>query len=465
MGFRAALQRAAQDFLAPIMANTGGGWPFVREPYTGAWQRNDENWTTDSVLAHSVVYRCVNLIANDIGKLRLRLVQKDGNGIWTEAEMPAYARVLRKPNNYQTWVQFREAWIMSKLLRGNTYVYIDWDGRDVPRALHILDASRVKPLIAPDGEIFYELKDDNLAGLRDEQQIVPADSIIHDRINCLYHPLIGTSPIFAAGLSAHMGLTIENNSAGFFRNGMRMVVQLMVPGNISPEQAKEMSARFRSEFGGPNGKQIAVMTGGMKLEPVQMTAVDAQLIDHLRWSAENVCTAFGVPAWKVGVGEQPAYTKPEIANQQYYSDCLQSHIEQMEAVLDAAFGFTEPSTNGVQYGMELMVEEGLLRMDFGAQIATLVAASGGAIMTPNEARLRADLPPTPGGDALYKQQQDHSLEALAERDANDPFAKPAPAPALPPPQQNQDEEAEAERARRAFHIRARTRTFRMRTAA
>jgi phage portal protein BeeE len=104
-------------------------------------------------------------------------------------------------------------------------------------------------------------------------------------------------------------------------------------------------------------------------------------------------------------------------------------------------------------------------MDFGAQIATLVAASGGAIMTPNEARLRADLPPTPGGDALYKQQQDHSLEALAERDANDPFAKPAPAPALPPPQQNQDEEAEAERARRAFHIRARTRTFRMRTAA
>jgi phage portal protein BeeE len=38
-------------------------------------------------------------------------------------------------------------------------------------------------------------------------------------------------------------------------------------------------------------------------------------------------------------------------------------------------------------------------------------------MTPNEAARRLNLPPVAGGDAVYRQQQDFSLEALAKRDA------------------------------------------------
>jgi phage portal protein BeeE len=48
---------------------------------------------------------------------------------------------------------------------------------------------------------------------------VPASEIIHDRMNCLYHPLVGTSPIFACGTAANMGLQIQENSSAFFGNG------------------------------------------------------------------------------------------------------------------------------------------------------------------------------------------------------------------------------------------------------
>ncbi|WP_416380911.1 hypothetical protein, partial [Klebsiella pneumoniae] len=34
---------------------------------------------------------------------------------------------------------------------------------------------------------------------------VPAREVIHDRFNCLFHPLIGLSPIYAAGLAAMQG--------------------------------------------------------------------------------------------------------------------------------------------------------------------------------------------------------------------------------------------------------------------
>ena len=60
--------------------------------------------------------------------------------------------------------------------------------------------------------------------------------------------------------------------------------------------------------------------------------------------------------------------------------------------------------------------------------------------------LRLSLPPTEGGAAVYRQQQDYSLAALAKRDAKeDPFGKEAPA--APPVAANDDAEAEREAAK------------------
>ncbi len=54
---------------------------------------------------------------------------------------------------------------------------------------------------------------------------------------------------------------------------------------------------------------------------------------------------------------------------------------------------------------------------------TLGDAVKNTLLTPNEARKRENLPPLAGGDALYLQQQNYSLEALSRRDAReDPFA-------------------------------------------
>jgi phage portal protein BeeE len=72
---------------------------------------------------------------------------------------------LRKPNRFQNHIQFKESWAISKLTRGNTYVLIERDQRGVPSAFYVLDPSRVKVLVAPDGAVFYELQIDNLAGL------------------------------------------------------------------------------------------------------------------------------------------------------------------------------------------------------------------------------------------------------------------------------------------------------------
>jgi len=42
---------------------------------------------------------------------------------------------------------------------------------------------------------------------------VPAREIIHDMWNALYHPLVGLSPVYAAGHAAMLGLKIVRNTS------------------------------------------------------------------------------------------------------------------------------------------------------------------------------------------------------------------------------------------------------------
>ena len=49
-------------------------------------------------------------------------------------------------------------------------------------------------------------------------------------------------------------------------------------------------------------------------------------------------------------------------------------------------------------------------------------------MAPNEARMKRNMPPVPGGASPYLQQQNYSLAALDKRDRGEPFAQPTTAP-------------------------------------
>lgn len=413
---------------SPVVDNRGSWWPWVREPFAGAWQKNIE-WTTQTVLAYHAVYACITLIASDIAKLRIKLVEQDANGIWSETQSPAFSPFLRKPNHFQTRIQFIEWWILSKLIHGNVYALKERDNRGVVRAAYLLDPSRVKVLIADDGSVFYDLSQDNLANVPENVR-VPASEIFHDRINCLFHPLIGTSPIFACGSAANVGLQIQDASTKLFANGGRPSGLLTAPGIIKQPEADEMKARWNAEYGGDNRGKVAVLGGGLKFEQLTMTSVDAQLIEQLKWTAETVCSVFHVPAFKIGVGTMPTYSNGEILDQRYYSDCLQSHIEHFELVMDEGLGISE-KIEGKQLGVEMDLD-GLLRMDTATQIETLGKGVGGGFMSPDEARKKIDLKPVPGGNTPYLQQQNYSLAALNKRDQQeDPFGTAKPKPAEP----------------------------------
>jgi HK97 family phage portal protein len=418
---KTAIARVVQKFIGTLSTvDSRGGWsPLIREPYAGAWQRND-SWTVDTVLASQAVYACITLISNDIGKLRQKLVQQNDQGIWFETTSPAFSPVLRRPNRYQNHIQFKQWWITSKLTRGNTYALKRRDNRGIVDSLYLLDPCRVQVLVAPDGSVYYQLQSDNLTGIDNQGMTVPASEIIHDRMNCLFHPLVGVSPIYAAGDAASIQLKIQKDTGNFFSNGASPGGILMVPGSIPQDKADELKAKWATNYGAENAGKIAILPDGMKFQPMRMSAVESQLIEQMKWTAEVVCSTFHVPPYMIGVGQMPAYNNIEALNQQYYTQCLQSLIEEYETCMDEGLGL-ETKIEGVQKGVELDIKA-LLRMDTATQIRTLGESVKGSLVTINEARRDLDLDPVEGGNTVWMQQQNYSLDALMRRDAGpNPF--------------------------------------------
>jgi HK97 family phage portal protein len=285
--------------------------------------------------------------------------------------------------------------------------------------------------------VYYRLSRDNLSGtLVDipDPFIVPASEIIHDRMVCLFHPLVGMSPIYACAAAAAQGSAMQTSSGMFFTNGARPSGVLIGPAGMTDVDLAKVRANWQQSYGGPsNAGTVAAIAGDLKYNQLTTNPVDAELIAQLKWTAENICSVFHVPAWMIGAAEIPRGVQLDAMTQLYYSQAIQSLTTNFETVLDDGLGL-----DGTDYGTEFDITD-LIWLDLATKTKAAADAIGSGAMAPNEARKRYfDLGPVAGGDSVYMQQQMFSLEALAQRDAADPFAKPEPAPmaapALPPGQ-------------------------------
>jgi HK97 family phage portal protein len=193
---------------------------------------------------------------------------------------------------------------------------------------------------------------------------------------------------------------------------------LVAPGQISEQTAKRLEDHWNANYAGPqNAGKIAALGDGLKFEPLTMTARDAELSEQLTDSALEVCAAYHVPAYMVGYGDPPNYNNIEALNAQYYAQCLQILIESIELCLK----------EGLDLAHDLRVQfdlDSLIRMDTATKVKTAADAVRGGLSTPNEGRAKFNRRPVKGGDTVYLQEQDHSLEWLAKRDAM-PIEAPA----------------------------------------
>lgn len=425
----AAVEKAAPNTLNSIGSGWREGWRRILEPFSGAWQMNVEEKRGD-LLTYPTLYACIYRISSDIGKLPFTLRVLLESGVSQITTNPAYSPVLRKPNGFQTEGQFREYWLLTKLIQGNAYILKRRDARGVVVDLYVLDPCRVMPKVSDAGAVFYQLQTDPLNTLPDgypaEQLIVPASEVIHDRCMTMHHPLIGVPPVAAAHWPALKNMKIMRSATEFFANNAQPGGLLTAPAGMVEEDAKKVQDYWTANFTGANAGRVAIIGADMKFTAFAMKSIDSQMVEQMRYSDEQICQPFGIPPFMVGIGTIPSGLGVDGLYQLYYQGALQTHIEHMEALLDDGLKITAP------LGVELDLSP-LLRMDEAKRTEVETKLVAGKIKTPDEGRIRFNLAPTGGGDTLWGQNQDYPLGMLADRKTWDPAMQPPAPPPAPEP--------------------------------
>jgi HK97 family phage portal protein len=412
LGFeRAAPATLGARWLWPSNGNGDRGPP-------GNWQmnRNGPNLGIEQ-MAFSAVYACVNVISSDLAKLPFIVNKVDlETGARTRLPMDYYAGLLRSPNSYQTSSDFVGCFVQSYLLQGNAYAFGGKrNGRGEIQELHVLNPYRVTPLIGDDGSVFYRCGEDVLAGIRAET-IVPERDMIHHRLPLVPgYPLVGVTPIFAAAASSAVGLKILQNSQQFFANSSRPAGSLNAPGKISKETADRLAQDWDSNYTGERFGKTAVLPEGLKWEPLTITAQDAQLIEQLRYSVEDVARVFRVPLYLLGDMTKVTYRNVETLFRVFVVECLGFHLTAIESRLERAFEF--PPTYELRFDLTAA-----LRTEIDVRYAAYQTALNAGWQSINEVRAAEGLDPVDGGDEPRVQMQYVPLSQ-----ANGP-----PAPAAPP---------------------------------
>lgn len=367
----------------------------------GSWQRNFPHPSQQlELLAFSAVYACINTIATDLAKLPPQVYEVDmATGARTLRRQDYYAGLFREPNPYQTTTDFVHGFMQSVLTQGNTYCWIGKrNGRGEVAEMHTLNPYRVQPIIATDGSIFYRCGEDYLAGVPNGA-VIPARDMIHHRLPLLPgYPLVGVTPVFAAAASSAVGLRILQNSQQFFANASRPSGTLNAPGKVSEPLARRLAEEWDENYRGERYGKTAVLSEGLTWQPLTITPQDAQLIEQIRWSVEDVARVFRVPPFMLGDMTKISYRNVETLGRVYLTECLGWYIEAAEERFEAAFQFTP--------NFEIKFDtSALLRTEIDVRFAAYTQALSAGWHSINEVRSLEGLPPVEGGEEPRVQMQ------------------------------------------------------------
>lgn len=238
-------------------------------------------------LSLSGVFAACNLLTAVLGTLPLSVYRQSGRSR-SVADAHSANRVLHTQLNPEmTAAVGRRTLEFHRLLWGNAYGEIGWDGGGNVRAIWPIEPWRVK-LERDEGGLYYRVDGG--------RKVAAADMIHVPLISC--NGVKGLSFVDFAIDSLGLGLSTQEFAGKFFGNGAR-------PGGILKHAAShtvEARKAFREEWqrnhgGTENAGKVAVVWGGWDYIPNDgaFNAQESQLLEQRRFTIEEVARWFNIP--------------------------------------------------------------------------------------------------------------------------------------------------------------------------
>ncbi len=247
------------------------------------------NVSQDSALGLCAVFGAVSLISDTVATMPIDVYRDNPDG--TRTEMTTIPKWINQPSQYVDRIEFVNQTLLSLLLDGNAYWTYGLDGNFLPTNVKVLNPIDVSVHDVGNGPQYMVKGAPTRAPLQHIKAIVRPGA------------LKGISPIEAARQSIGVGLAAQEYAGAFYKNGSSSTGVISVPGDLSPEQARDLKAAWaRGNSGLANAHTPSVITGGATWTQISVTPEQAQFLATREFQAgEIVAQAFLIDPSLLGI--------------------------------------------------------------------------------------------------------------------------------------------------------------------
>lgn len=276
--------------------------------------------TKDSAMGLPAIWRGVNLLSGDVGKLPCHVYRRrDGGGKDRDTSHPSYYRIRREPNSGQSAFQFRRSITGHAILGGNGYAYIYRTGGGAVDEMYLLDPATTFPVYEKTGDGTRFLY---VTTIGNQQRKLLPENVLHIK-GFSWDGLCGESLIDRCKDALGLPLAQQRASGKFFANGSKAGGVLMFPGHINRDAQEELLRDFESKAEGlENMHKTILLEDGVKYQQLTVSPENAQLVESAQFSNRQIALLLGVPVSKLGDTETNAYASLEEMNQSYLDEGL-----------------------------------------------------------------------------------------------------------------------------------------------
>ena len=322
--------------------------------------------TESTTLSIPAAYRCVQIISDTAASLPLHAYRG-------KTQLNRTPDILRQPDPTDTRMSTLAAVFTSLLIDGNAYLLVgNRDSLGFPRSFVVLAPGAVA-LTVRNGVRVY-----SVAG-----QSYDAEDVLHIRGMTLPGHDVGLGPLAMQRRALGLAIAGEDHAAELYVNGAIPAGILSSEQELTQAEADAAKASFVAAHGGRQ-RSPAVLSGGMDYKTLSFSAADLELVESRRFSAQQICTIFGVPSWIVGVGstDPRTYSNVQDDNRAFVSWTLRPWLTRVEQSLSTLL----PRGQEAKFNLDA-----LLRADTLARYSAHSAGLAGGWLSVAEIRALEDL--------------------------------------------------------------------------
>ena len=345
----------------------------------------------NTALQHQAVYSCIRILAESVGQLPLKLYKNKSGRLIEVTSGRLHKIYTQKPNDYQTTQEFIETLVTSLMGSGGGNFYAETVRNNLGNIAKLVPFQSqlgVSVQMNSDGEVIYSYVTND----GKSKQCLGNSDIFHIKLNS-NNGYKGLSPIAQNAQSIGLGMACEEHAASTFENGAFPKTALKMDGQL---KSIEVINRLREQWnafykGNRNAGKTVILEDGLTPVPLQLSPVDAQLLEQRKYSREQIAAIFRVPVHMLNDSETQKYSNVEQNNLSFFRDALMPIITRIESNLNLIIddGYT------VKFD-----EKQYTRGDRKSQVDNVKAEVSAGLLSVNEGRSELGRESIPGGDVF-----------------------------------------------------------------